>query len=496
MKNTFDAVLTDALKKAFYGKELSSFVPLRTLVLGRGDTECLQLIFSAPRAGRLRIALPEGAQAFVQNFAKTHTGALLPDALFPVSEEGEFEADAGFGALWITYSTQACAQAGEKDVVFSLFCGDACVFFAEVSVCVYDVVLPRAFKSETHVSVGKWDIARKLGLSWEAYTAGDEKTVARVDEAYVRFYEFLVSYGLSPGALPYPPGDARAEQYLDDERVTSFVLPWNAPEETLKAWREHLLARPARLKKAMFYPVDEPMTTGQLHLLKERAENLRRAFPEALVVTPLHRDVQVDEERDSFAFLEGVTDLWCPKAALFSDYIYSPLQREKYPPIAARMRARKAAGDRLWWYVCCEPAHPYANVHMDLDLVEARELFWQQAREEVDGFLYWSVTYWQNTEDEFSHAPHYLMGEEKIPVYGDGVLCYMDKEGNPLPSVRLMAVRDGLRDFTCLWMLREKDPALYQALFAEFDTRVDSLVRDAEKFSRVRETLYQALARK
>ncbi|MBQ2730404.1 MAG: DUF4091 domain-containing protein [Clostridia bacterium] len=480
--------LADALTKVFF-HSLPEEILCKDLRLSAaaGEKTSFQLAcFAEEAVDGLRLSLPEGCELFREIYVDSKKGK-LPDALLPVPRGAELSLEEGTNAFWITFASR---KVGAGCLSLSLSLGGACLFSAEIPTHIYDAPFPEAYRCGTNTGIGRADLCGALGLKWEDYAAGKEETVTAVEEAYRKTYAFLVSYGFSPSSLPYPLGDPRAESYLDDPRVTSFVLPWNAEEETLRAWRAILAEHPAWAKKAMFYPVDEPMTVAALETLAERAKALRAAFPEATVVTPLHRDLQLDEETDSFRFLEGITDLWCPKAALFSDYVYSEEQKAKFPPIGERMRARKKAGDRLWWYVCCEPAAPYANVHMDLDLIEARVLFWQQAREEVDGFLYWSSTYWRNTEDVFVSAPHYQMGV--TPVYGDGVLCYF-RDGEPIPSVRLMALEEGMRDFARLCALKQKDPALAEELLQKIAGRVDDFPRDKAAFLRARERLFEAL---
>ncbi len=484
----FAVRFADELTKVFsIAAEADFLCSVPEVALGRGDASSFQIVVFCDEETEAEVRFPVFCEVWRENFAEVSGGVRVADALFPV-KDGRVWMKKGVNALWVRVRTEEDTPVGVLSVPFFVF-GEEFV----LRVRVYDVCPSRGARCETNTGIGKGEICRKLGLQWEDYVAGDEKTVARTEEAYRRFYEFMVEFGFSPSTLPYPLTDARAEKYLNDARVTSFVLPWNAEEETIGEWARILSEHPAWARKAMFYPVDEPMIRGHLETLKARAERLRSIFPEAVIVTPLHRDLQLDEETDAFRFLEGITDLWCPKAALFSSYIYSEEQRAKYPPVGERMRARKAKGERLWWYVCCEPAHPYANVHMDLPLVEARVLFWQQVKEDVDGFLYWSSTYWQNTEDEFEFAPHYLMGVEKIPVYGDGVLCYMDEDGTPLPSVRLMALSSGMRDYSLLRLLQKKDAAHCKELLERIACRVDDFSRSPAAFSAAREELYRAL---
>ena len=59
---------------------------------------------------------------------------------------------------------------------------------------------------------------------------------------------------------------------------------------------------------------------------------------------------------------------------------------------------RAAAGDKIWWYVCCGPGPKtdYCNLFTQQEGVKHRVLFWQQMQQHVTGLLYWSTTYWSD----------------------------------------------------------------------------------------------------
>ena len=138
------------------------------------------------------------------------------------------------------------------------------------------------------------------------------------------------------------------------------------------------------------------------------------------------------------------------------EHVYSAAQLEKYPSFGERMAERKAAGDKVWWYVCWEPGDPYNNLFVDQLGVQHRILFWQQYAHDVDGFLYWGANYWNGTSDPWGDMA--TVKQLSPDVYGDGSLLY---NGNIVgadggcPSLRLAAIRDGVEDFELLAMAAE-----------------------------------------
>jgi hypothetical protein len=56
------------------------------------------------------------------------------------------------------------------------------------------------------------------------------------------------------------------------------------------------------------------------------------------------------------------------------------------PEKAARARA---AGKQVWWYICCAPHHPSANMFIECSAIEGRLLMGaMSAKYRPDGFLY------------------------------------------------------------------------------------------------------------
>ena len=145
------------------------------------------------------------------------------------------------------------------------------------------------------------------------------------------------------------------------------------------------------------------------------------------------------------AALDGYVKAWCPMFHLCD----SEDQRTKYDEVNV--------GDK-WWYGCNSPDVPYATYHIDDSMLSPRLVSWMQAEYGITGNLYWATNYYtmQNgnfIDDYFDYA------ERGFRCNGDGMLFYpggqygLDK---PIPSMRLMSIRDGLEEYELLYNLQRK----------------------------------------
>jgi hypothetical protein len=113
------------------------------------------------------------------------------------------------------------------------------------------------------------------------------------------------------------------------------------------------------------------------------------------------------------------------------------------------IRAGQKAGEECWWYVCCSPTKPFANVFIDYPGIDQRLLGWMTYRYGIQGFLYWGVDWWMWNSPPLSQyvRDDYARWGTTYPG-GDGSLLYPAGEGElPLPSLRLALLRDGFEDY-------------------------------------------------
>ncbi len=278
------------------------------------------------------------------------------------------------------------------------------------------------------------------------------------EETYIQYYELLLDHGLSPYDLPYDILDNRADKYMSDPRVTSFRVPCShdVQEQRIIDYYTKIKSNPEWLKKAYFYPIDEPTTVEKLRSLQTRCEYLKLLCPEIKIICPYYTNIDVTSDYDQTQFLLDTVDVPCPKPCMWDDKtVYSDAQLEKFPSFKSRMDDHLARGRELWWYVCNTPGKPYLNLFVDENGLDHRVLFWQQYRYGVEGFLYWCTNYWLKTNDPWTDVDTKTL---KYPVYGEGLLLYPgDKVGinGPVASLRLKAVRDGIEDYKLLLLAEE-----------------------------------------
>ena len=208
------------------------------------------------------------------------------------------------------------------------------------------------------------------------------------------------------------------------------------------------------LDEAFVYWFDEPdpkdyaFVMNGFRKLKEWAPGLRRMLTE-----------QVEEG------LLGGPNLWCP------------LTPQVYPEVVA---ARRAAGERFWWYVCTGPKAPYATLFIDHPGTELRVWLWQTWAHDVEGILVWQTNYWTSSaaypeadrpqnpyRDPMGWVSGYSTpaGTRRPWGNGDGRFIYPPEAAadarstapvleGPVDSIRWEMLRDGLEDYEYFAILR------------------------------------------
>lgn len=168
---------------------------------------------------------------------------------------------------------------------------------------------------------------------------------------------------------------------------------------------------------------------------------VKERFPEVATFTTARVGTDLD-------LLERLHIDWtCP---LTSQYRFDEAQR------------CRAAGKKVWSYICCGPVYPYANIMFRFPLIEARILGWQSFALRYDGLLYWGLNVWDqkgNTPIDPNRTLFLDWGAEIFigqPIYGDGRLLYAGIDNRPIGSVRLAALRDGLEDYLYLRTLEKR----------------------------------------
>lgn len=409
-----------------------------------------------------------------------------PDGLVPIDlarDAGELKVEAGANqGIWITVYVPAKTPAGTYTGAFPLTI-DSTTYNIPVSVKVYDYELPVGGENYTlYVSRSSTMMATEL-----------DSTLAMKE----KYYEFFLDYRINLNALPVETLDveelvAVVKRYAADDRVNVYCLPSTTTGLTYHdypLWKEQILrlaqestAELNLLEKAAVYYIDEPEGQGQIpqavanlstwnsmmnEIVAEIAADTSGAYDAFKAIdnwqehiTGIRNVVTCSPESTQ---ISDLCNVWCPGFGGF----FNAYDREW------KVERAKAKGAELWWYGCNGPLAPYPTLHLDAELTTGRIVSWLQQAYQVTGQLYWSVSTASNPYEDywFSHESNV---KQSVIANGDGYLVYPGAKygyDGPLPSMRLMAVRDGYEEYELLMDIEHRYEELADGYGARFDVR-------------------------
>lgn len=337
------------------------------------------------------------------------------------------------------------------------------------------------------------------------------------------YYDFLLANRICAYDLPFGDNsdgsfsEEGVAEYLDNPRVVAFQPLGFGKELTATNVANayaFLSQKQEWLDKAYFYPVDEPLTVDRLNDINDYGKLLGEYFPGYKLIVPMHVNYNVGSG-DYFSYVSEYVNVWCPKTFFYNTfaewygdrtltYGCSVVTEQRLGSFRDRMWAEQEGGDEAWWYVTRRPSNPEITLIIDTDAVNLRTLFWQQKLYNVDGFLYYLVNDWTNgttkwyvpTADEFLYgmdAMHEVSAENNVDVYGNGILLYSGvyfAQTDPVGSLRLECVRDGIEDYEYLTILEEKyGKDVVDAIINKWTTSVGEYSTDTEQFRELRAQL-------
>jgi len=380
-----------------------------------------------------------------------------PDPLMPA---GEFTVKQGSRVpLWISVRTARDTRPGVYRGTLRIEARDKPAASVPLQVTVWDFCVP----DETHLRTLTWFD----GAGWFPHHYGfDRNTPAGRQQhaaATRRFWDLLLEHRLGPGGdvanvvrktkdgYDFADIDERL-QYLLDRGMNAFIMGTApnlkrqgqeeySPEfiasftQMLKAYGDHLRER-GWIDKAYVYTYDE---CPQRHWgeVQKIAKAIKLAAPELRILQCLNEPAGVRA-------LAGSVDVFDVYVAQYHQTGVAALQ---------------ARGTDAWLAVCCYPqAHP--NLFIEYPLIDARILPLFCWKYRAAGFEYWSPVSWGNNVRRTGEGPLW----PDVPwdpntfgrYNGDGYLVYPGPGGEPYPSIRLKALRDGFEDYEYLWLLRDQ----------------------------------------
>ena len=387
---------------------------------------------------------------------------------------------------------------------------------ATVFAYVWNFELPEATSCKTLMSLGSFDVYYSY-KDW-----GGDLRNSEGKNLYTGYYDYLLENRVCAYDLPFGNEDGKFSdpgfvEYLDNPRVVAFQ-PLGFSKQLTAANTANAYAflsqKQEWLDKAYFYPVDEPLNVGRLDDVNNYGKLLAENFPGYKLIVPMHVNYNVSGG-DYFSYVSEYVNVWCPKTFFYNTfaewygdrsltYGCSIITEQKLGSFRDRMWAEQEGGDEAWWYVTRRPCDPEITLIINDDAVNIRTLFWQQKLYDVDGFLYYLVNDWTNgstkwyvpSADEFLYgmdALHEVEKSQGINVYGNGILLYSGvyfAQTDPIGSLRLECVRDGIEDFEYLTILEEKyGKDVVDAMINEWTTSVGEYSTDTEQFRELRAKL-------
>ncbi|MBQ7827904.1 MAG: DUF4091 domain-containing protein [Clostridia bacterium] len=280
-------------------------------------------------------------------------------------------------------------------------------------------------------------------------------------------YEFMLQQNLSSYILPVEISSDEADAYLDDPRVTAFVVDGcddkyggfmnNTDEEVVAAW-EKLKTNPEWMEKHVFYFTDEPGAAEFQKVVATYEYNVQllgtTEFRNMTQAMPYYVN---DEDRakniDSIVRFDPYINVWCTGSHAFHSIEDGGLWGEryaerKYGPWEKRAQEFREKGETIWWYVLSGPEIMYPNFFTYYQGCINRMLMWQQYSKNVEALLYYS------TCEGWSGISKYQFSIGG----GDGTLTYPGEfwgRTGPCASWRLYQIRDGFDDFDYMCIAEE-----------------------------------------
>ncbi len=259
-----------------------------------------------------------------------------------------------------------------------------------------------------------------------------------------------------PGARrPGGPREGRAVERRGGRLLCAF-FPALVAHLREKGW----------LGQYMQHLADEPVK-GNIASYRALSALAQKHAPELRVIEACHT-------KD----LAGAIQIWVPQLNYFHDDY-------------AHYQERQRQGDEVWFYTCMYPQGEYANRFIEQPLVLTRLLHWLNFRYGATGYLHWGYNFWQG--DPFvdtiqNNASTYLPA-------GDCAIIYPGPEGQPLDSLRIKAMRDGIADYELLSQLADRDAQAAQRLAQRLILDFNRYETSAPAFRQARRELLEAVGK-
>lgn len=147
-----------------------------------------------------------------------------------------------------------------------------------------------------------------------------------------------------------------------------------------------------------------------------------------------------------------------------------------------------SSGQTRWIYQCMSPQGNGLNRFIRIPLLPTRLSHWLNYRYNTTGFLHWGLNYWAGAKngDPWEDAGGSYPAGDMWIIWPGYQKVY--------PSIRLAAMRDGIRDYELLRLLEQKSSAEASALCRRVVSDPYNYVSDVKTFRAERRTLLELLS--
>ena len=409
---------------------------------------------------------------------------MYPDALVPFSAikaygENKIKAKQNQG-LYVTIETSLEQPVGEYSGSLTIDI-DNLTKIVPITVNVLDL------------TVSEEATAKNIFLNDWVYMHGELNSSQEMVDAYA---EKLIEYRLAPQRVieEYVLNDEGIEKYVNKmaeylvrKRVSNLDIPYASTrldgqevidpvvfEKTLNKFIDKSLELNYNLmKKLTLYNrmLDEATFFG---MAPEKIKGNAKVFNTTIekVANDLANRTDIDESllvlRNEM--VESVRKIphvcTFPFTAQYADFdsdeyinVNCPMFNYMDSEEARKRYSQSEKQPEMWWYGCDVPHSPYVNYHVDnADTLNCRLLSWMQADYGIVGNLYWATNNYKSKEDYFATDASFGSSQNL-----EGVLFYPGGQyglDEPIASLRLEAIRDGLEEYELIVELKKKYEAL------------------------------------
>ena len=400
-----------------------------------------------------------------------HPRGFYPVALLPIDDGyqgGTFDiAKNSVRTLYVSYRTDINTVPGTYTGTLTVSRGGETLFTGGVSVKVRDVYYDEKTECLSLIGLGydKTDPNPSVPEGPEGAPAiGLQQTpgIFANEELTRKYADFLLENRFCPSNLPLKDDllSDDAAFYLDNPRYNSVYLRyipawWKYSNEHLSDLSKKYEVAKAHgwLDKIYFSYFDEPHEDGQLKQILREAKRSHFegcVFPSKNLLDAILVDLpSADGKKNIIDRLSAATTVYCPKVQFFTGGIRDSM-----------LRLKEERGDTLFWYVCSGSTADTINRLPCTPGTDKRLLFWMQYQQNVDGFLYWRATFWNNSVDVWDRD-YMSKGYRSTPTGAggtdEGVMIYWHPvTGEPVSTLGFEAMRDGVEDFQLLKMVEAK----------------------------------------